>query len=164
MKFAAVSLCLSACLAAALLGVQSPASDARAKGCEKPAHSKVYKRNRQAVIFNQTLKRKGHLDGIVLYGCAAGVGQLRSVWGCGQGGFTEYKLQSVSLRGVKATLEAELLTQENYNTGKLIHLTRTLNLRTGKRVYQRSQPRPEPAGLNYIYDCPADLSNDIPFP
>ena len=161
MRFAVLFLSLFVVLALPT-AIGTGTAGARAGSCHKPAGAKVFRHNREAVIFNQTRKPRGQLEGFVLSGCSSGVGRMRELWSCDQGQFTEFMLQELSLRGSKVTLEAELLTEENYDSGKLIHLTRTVNLRTGEHSSQRSQPRPEPPGLNYLYDCPADLANGVP--
>jgi hypothetical protein len=140
---------LSAFLAIATLVAAPSSSDLRRKGCKVPAGSTVVERSPHAVVFIRTTGKRGN-ELTTLYGCARGTGQRFRLWKCNAGQLTSDKLQTVRLRGRKAILEIERKPEEMET---FFHLTRTVNLRTGKRRDSRSTSQPQAPGSKLIFDC-----------
>jgi len=146
---ARVAILLWAALAVAMLVAAPSSSNARHRGCEVPAGSTIVERSPRAVVFIRTTGNRGN-ELSTLYGCARGIGQRFRLWKCNAGQLTSDKLQTVRLSGRRAILEIERKPEERET---FFHLTRTVNLRTGKRRDSRSASQPQAPGSKLIFDC-----------
>jgi hypothetical protein len=136
-------------LAIVLLVVGPHTSKARGKGCKLPAGSKIVERGERGVVFRLERGRRGD-ERTTFFGCARGVGRRFSLWKCDVGQLTSDKWQSVRLDGRVAILEIERKPEEKET---FFHLTRTVNLRTGKRRDSHSASQPQAPGSKLIFDC-----------
>lgn len=149
MRVAGLSVCLSAALAIAILLGGPQSSNARGRSCKVPAGSKIVERSPKAVAFIQKTGNPGD-ELNTLYGCARAVGRRFRLWKCDAGQLTSDKLQTVRLKGRAAILEIERKPEERDTS---FHLTRRVDLGTGKRRDTRLESRPQPPGAKPIFDC-----------
>jgi len=149
MGFSRLGVWLAAALAIVLLVAAPNGSHARQKSCKLPTGTTAVARSSQAVVF---VRKTGDVGDelTTFYGCAKRVGRRVRLWKCDAGQLTSDRLQTVRLKDRAAILEIERRPEES---ATFFHLTRRVNLRTGKRRDTRSTSRPQPPGSKPILDC-----------
>lgn len=116
---------------------------------QKPAGATVVVHNRQGIVFRWKTGDVGN-ESTTFYGCAQRIGRKVRLWRCDAGQLTSETLQTVHLKGRSAILEIERKPESRTT---FFHLTRRVNLRTGKRRDTKSESRPQPPGTEAILGC-----------
>jgi hypothetical protein len=131
------------------MGAAPDRTDVRQRSCKIPTSATILARSSRAVVFEWKSGQPGN-ESTTLYGCRRRTGRKVRLWRCDAGQLTSETLQSVRLKNRSAILEIERKPEERET---YFHLTRRVNLVTGKRRDSRSDSRPQPSGTDPILLC-----------